>query len=354
MAHAPASRAQPNPTAHTATAIANTASKSTQRRRSAPTSSLRTDTHVHFVLGGFGYSRGVAVKPPFDPASLPPGTKIAGKYELGTPIGVGANSVVYVALHRLLQRKAAVKILAQTDPVTEKRFAREARLGGSFRHPNLVEVYEVGRLPDGRPFLAMEYLEGETVEQRMRHRDVFPIADAVRIVSGVLAGLAIAHEQSVVHRDICPENIFLAKTREGEEIVKVLDFGISRHFGNANDSTLTAPGTILGEISYLAPEQLYEDGVVDHRTDLYAAGVLLYRLLTGHMPFEGKGPQLLVDIVDKEPDPPSKHRKELPPDVDRVLLSALAKKPDERFQDAEAMQEALRLAMIFADYVRGT
>jgi serine/threonine protein kinase len=296
----------------------------------------------------------VAVKPPFDPASLPPGTKISGKYELGPPIGVGENSVVYVALHRLLQRKAAVKILAQTDPITEKRFAREARLGGSFRHPNIVEVYEVGRLPDGRPFLAMEYLEGETIEQRMRHSGVFSIADAMRIGTGVLAGLAVAHEQQVVHRDICPDNIFLARMREGEEVVKILDFGISRHFGNANDSTLTAPGTILGDIAYLAPEQLYEDGVVDHRTDLYAAGVLIYRVLTGHMPFEGKGPQLLVDIVDKTPDPPSKHNRALPPDVDRMVLCALAKKPEERYQDADSMAEALRLASLFADYVRGS
>jgi eukaryotic-like serine/threonine-protein kinase len=293
----------------------------------------------------------LVAQPPFDPASLPPGTRIADKYELGPAIGVGVHSVVYAALHRLLQRKAAVKVLAATDPVTEKRFAREAKLAGSLSHPNIVELYEVGRLEDGRAFLAMEYLEGETVEQRLRHRGVLSIAETMTIGQAVLRALGAAHEQQIVHRDICPENVFLAMVR-GEEVVKILDFGISRHFGNAGDSTLTAPGTILGDIGYLAPEQLYEDGIVDQRTDLYATGILLYRMLTGQMPFPSKGPHLLVDIVERVPDAPSKVRPELPADVDRVIACALAKKAEDRFQSAESMAEALRLATIFAEYER--
>lgn len=293
------------------------------------------------------------VRPPFDPASLPPGTRVAGKYELGPPIGVGEHSVVYAALHRLLQRKAAVKVLATTDTVGEKRFAREARLAGSLEHPNVVEIYEVGRLDDGRPFLAMEYLEGETVEQRMRHRGrPFDIAEALDIGQAVLNGLAAAHDKKILHRDLRPANLFLAQVR-GEEVLKILDFGISRHFGDASDSTLTAPGTLLGKMSYLAPEQLYEDGVVDHRTDLYATGVLLYELLVGRQPFTSKGPSLLVDIVEKPPKPPSAWRPELPKDVDRVVLTALAKKPEDRFEDAERMSEAIRLAAIFAQYMTG-
>ncbi|HEY8427422.1 MAG TPA: serine/threonine-protein kinase [Sandaracinaceae bacterium] len=289
---------------------------------------------------------------PFDPATLPPGTIVAGKYELGPPIGHGQHSVVYSAVHRLLQRKAAVKVVAATDAIGQKRFAREARLAGSLEHPNVVEVYEVGRLDDGRPFLAMEYLEGETLEQRLRRRGTLDVAEAMELGQALLAGLAVAHEQRIVHRDLRPPNIFFAQVR-GEEMLKILDFGISRYFGDASESTLTAPGTLVGGMHYLAPEQLYENGVIDHRTDLYATGVLLYQVLTGKLPFGGTGPELLVDIAEKTPDPPSRHRPGLPADVDRVVMTALAKRPDDRFQDAESMSEALRLAKIFASYMSG-
>lgn len=289
-------------------------------------------------------------KPPFDPAALPPGTRIADKYELGEPIGWGEHSVVYEALHRLLQRKAAVKVLARTDETTERRFAREAKLAGSLSHPNVIELYEVGRLPSGHAFLAMEHLDGETLEARFQRQGPFSIGEAMRLGQQVLHGLAAAHDQQIVHRDIRPENLFLAMIR-GEEVLKILDFGISRRYGDAGDSTLTTPGTLLGSAAYLAPEQLYEGGEIDHRTDLYATGVLLYRLLTGRLPFEAKASALLIEIVEKEPQPPSSHRSELTADVDRAILKALSKKPDDRFDDAEAMAEALRLTSLFSDYV---
>lgn len=288
--------------------------------------------------------------PPFDPRSLPPGTTLGGKYKLGAPIGWGEHSVVYVATHRLLERKAAVKILAKTDDATEKRFAREARLAGSLSAPNIVEVYEIGRLDDGRAFMVMEYLEGETLEDRLQRKGPFSIHEAMSYGQQLLHALAVAHEAQIVHRDLRPENIFMARVR-GEEVLKVVDFGISRRFGNAGDSHLTRPGELLGSVGFLAPEQLYEDGVIDHRTDLYAVGVLLYRLLTGRLPFEGKGSMLLIQVVEKEPAPPSAHRKELTADVDRVLLTALSKKKEDRFSDAEGMAEALRLTSLFAQYV---
>lgn len=291
-------------------------------------------------------------KPPFDPSALAPGTRIADKYELGEPLGWGEHSVVYAAVHRLLQRKAAVKVLARTDETTEKRFAREAKLAGSLSHPNIIELYEVGRLPSGHAFLAMEHLDGETLEDRFQRQGPFSIGEAMRLGQQVLHGLAAAHEQQIVHRDIRPENLFLAMIR-GEEVLKILDFGISRRFGDAADSTLTTPGTLLGNAAYLAPEQLYEGGVIDQRTDLYATGVLLYRLLTGRLPFEAKASALLIEIVEKDPLPPSRHRSELTADVDRAILRALAKDAADRFQDAEAMAEALRLTSLFADYVTG-
>jgi serine/threonine-protein kinase len=292
------------------------------------------------------------VTPPFDPASIPPGTRVAGKYELGTAIGWGEQSVVYSAVHRLLQRKAAVKILGKRDAETERRFMREAKIAGALRHKNLVEVYEIGRLEDGRAFMATELLEGETLAQRLAQTGPLSIPEAMRIGQEVLRGLEAAHEQQVVHRDLRPENLFLAVVR-GEEVLKILDFGLSRYFGDAADSMLTRPGDVVGEVAWLAPEQLYEDGQIDQRTDLYAVGVLLYRLLTGRMPFEQKGPQLLLAVVEQVPPPPSAYRKELTADVDRVVQCALAKDPKSRFPDAASMSEALRLAALFSSYVLG-
>lgn len=288
--------------------------------------------------------------PPFDPASLPPGTRVAEKYELGPAIGWGANSVVYSAVHRLLQRKAAVKILAHTDAESTKRFAREAQLAGSLRHANIVEVYEIGHLTDGRPFMVTELLEGEGLDARLEKTGPLSIPEAMRLGQELLRGLEAAHDKQIVHRDLRPENLFLAIIR-GEEVLKILDFGISRRFGDASDSLLTRPGDVVGEAHCLAPEQLYEDGVIDQRTDLYATGVLLYRLLTGRMPFDAVGPTLLLHIVEKVPDPPSRHRPELTADVDRVLLCALEKDKEARFRDAPAMSEALRLASLFSSYV---
>ena len=313
--------------------------------------SVRIDFGSYFVLGPTEYDRAeVDKRPPFEPASILPGTLIAGKYEIGTPIGWGAHSVVYAAMHRLLHRKAAVKILARTDPDSVTRFAREARLAGSLDSPNIVEVYEVGMLEDGRAFLAMELLVGETLEQRLSRTGPFPIPTTLTLTQQLLHALAVAHEKQIVHRDVRPDNVFMAMVR-GEEVLKVVDFGTSKYYGDDNDSSLTQPGTVLTDVAWMAPEQLYEDGEIDHRTDLYAVGIFLYRLLTGRLPFEEKGPTLLMKVVQDLPPPPSKFRPELPKDVDRVVLTALSKEKSDRFRDAETMAEALRLASIFATYM---
>ncbi len=293
------------------------------------------------------------VKPPFDPSSLPPGTRIADKYVLGESIGFGEKSVVYSAVHRFLQRPAAVKVLALTDPVTEKRFAREARLAGSLRHPNIVQVYEVGRLPDGRAYLVMEHLQGETVTQLIARTGPLPVSDAVYVVQAVLNGLGAAHDEEIVHRDIRPDNLVIVYNRDSA-VVKILDFGISRQFGSADENaTLTQPGTILGgDTAYLAPEQIAEDGVVDQRTDIYAVGILLHFLLTARLPYQSTGAQLLIDVMQKTPEPPSRLRTGIPKEMDRVFIKACSKTSADRFQSAEEMSEALRLAMLFADYVQ--
>ncbi|MCC6875323.1 MAG: serine/threonine protein kinase [Sandaracinaceae bacterium] len=292
------------------------------------------------------------MRPPFDPAQYPPGTVVGGKYQLGSMIGFGEHSVVFAATHRFLQRKAAVKVFAQAAEAKQMaRIAREARLAGSLRHPNIVEIYEVGALPDHRPFLVMELLEGETLEQRVERVGPLPVAQALAIAQQVLHGLAIAHEQKIVHRDLRPPNLFLARVR-GEEVCKILDFGTARQFDNPQD-TWTAPGTSLTHAAYFAPEQLVVNALVDHRADLYATGMVLYVLLTGRVPFAAKAAAVLTEVMNAAPPPPSTWRPELPRDVDRVVLAALSKRPEDRFQTAEDMAEALRLASLFADYVTG-
>jgi serine/threonine protein kinase len=294
-----------------------------------------------------------ATVPPFDPQELPPGTEIAGKYVLGRPIGAGKHSVVYEAQHRFLDRLAAVKILGKSDDErVERLFAREARLASSLDHPNIVEIYELGRLRDGRAFLVMELLEGETVDDRIQRQGLLSIVAAMAIGRQVLRGLGAAHDQKIVHRDLRPENIFLAKIR-GEEVVKILDFGVSRRFGESGDSILSSPEVLMQHVGYLAPEQLSQRGTIDHRTDIYAVGMMLYAMLTGRLPFEGRGTRLLVQVAKQEPTPPSSHRPELTSDVDQVILSALSKDPDARFSSAEAMAEALRLTGLFAQYMQG-
>ncbi|MGF1467535.1 MAG: serine/threonine-protein kinase [Sandaracinaceae bacterium] len=291
------------------------------------------------------------IAPPFDPAELPPGTRLSGKYRLGPVIGAGMRSVVYLATHELLGRTVAVKVLAPgRDVMMERLFAREARHVSALAHPNIVEVYELGRLPDGRPYLVMEYLDGETVRDRMQREGLFSISAAVAIGRQVLDGLGAAHEKRIVHLDLRPENLSLVKVR-GAEVVKILDFGISRRFGTGGDSILKTRESLLEHVTYVAPEQLFDEGVIDHRADIYSTGMLLYVMLTGTSPYDGRGAALVRQVAWTKPEPPSRLRPALTSEIDRVLLCALSKDPVQRFASAEEMGEALRLAALFADYL---
>lgn len=284
-----------------------------------------------------------------DDTLLEPGTFIADKYKIGRIITRADNSVVYRAEHRFLDRAVAVKVLAATDEASEKRFAREARLAGGLDHPNIVDVYELGYLKDGRAFMVLEHVGGESVRERVERDGPFSIADAMLFGRQALSGLTAAHEQQIVHRDLRPETVYIATIR-GEPTLKIVDFGISRRYG-ADASGLTSPGTLLRKAGYLAPELLQDGAALDHRVDVYSCGVLLYYMLTGRPPFEGSPAALLTAILGEEPKPPSQIRPQLTADVDRVIITALAKRPEDRFPSAQAMSEALRITSLFAEYV---
>ncbi|WP_412538203.1 Stk1 family PASTA domain-containing Ser/Thr kinase [Longispora sp. K20-0274] len=259
-----------------------------------------------------------------------------GRYEVGAVIGRGGMATVWAGRDLLLHRTVAIKTmrpdLAQ-DPEFRARFLREARAVAALNHPGIVALHDAGDGGD-TPYLVMEYIDGVSLAAHLA--DTRPtVADAVSVVAAVLGALAHSHDQGIVHRDIKPGNVML--TRSGG--VKVTDFGIARPLTGTHG--LTATSVVIGTAGYLSPEQV-TGGPVDGRTDVYATGCLLYVLLTGATPFAG-GSELTVAYrqVHEPPVAPSRHRAEVSAELDRVVLTALAKDPAERYQSADAMRAAL-------------
>jgi serine/threonine protein kinase len=275
-------------------------------------------------------------------------------YEVVKLLGEGAMSTVWLGLHTFTGRQAAIKFLRPEllqDESAVARFLDESRVTRAIRHPNVIDITDAGVLCDGRtPYLMMEFLEGESLRLRLQRSRPLPIHEAVEITCQIASALAAAHDLQIVHRDLKPENLYLVsdETRAGQVRVKVLDFGIAKQGGNMNDgSARTQTGALLGTPQYMSPEQcLGVSSGIDHRTDIYALGTILYEMLCGQVPFvrEGFGEILIGQIFE---DPPSLRTRlpEIPESLERVVLRALAKNPEERFafmQDfAQAVHEAV-------------
>jgi Tol biopolymer transport system component/predicted Ser/Thr protein kinase len=266
--------------------------------------------------------------------ALQPGTKL-GPYEILAPIGAGGMGEVYKAADVRLNRTVAIKVLpAQFSENLEmkQRFEREARTIGALRHPHICVLYDVGR-QEGADFLVMEYLEGETLAERLT-RGALPLDEAMKVAIELADALDKAHRQSVTHRDLKPGNIMLT-----EGGAKLLDFGLAKlkqgpQSGNTPAPDATTPGTILGTMQYMAPEQL--EGIeADARTDIFAFGAILYEMLTGKRAFAGKSQaQLIAAIVSSDPEPLSKSQPMAPPALEYVIRRCLAKDPEQRLQTA--------------------
>jgi len=269
------------------------------------------------------------------------GTMVDG-HRVEERIGAGGTGTVWCARHPDDDSKIAVKVLDtrhRLDGDAAARFLREARLE-ELKHPNIVRVHSAGFLDDGRPYLTMELLEGESLEARFRDQGRLPVADAVSIGAQVLRGLAAAHKAGVVHRDVKPANVFLAEGPDGET-AKLLDFSVAR-IASADSATVTASGDVVGTPLYLAPEQATGIKVQDGRIDIWAVGVMLYHLLTGEPPFAAKRlAELILKVVSEEPVPPARLRPELPDALCAVLTRAMRKPREERFETADAMADAL-------------
>src|SRR5215831_11764712 len=242
---------------------------------------------------------------------------------------------VYLAEDQELGRRVAIKILngrhANDDQFIE-RFRREAKNAAALNHPNIVSIYDRGEAEDTY-YIAMEYLDGRTLKELIVGHGQAPVRVAVEYARQILSALRFAHRHGIVHRDIKPHNVLV--DREGR--VKVTDFGIAR----AGTSQMTETGSIVGTAQYLSPEQA-RGGEVDQRSDLYSLGVVLYELLTGKTPFEGDTPvEIAMKHLSNPPKPPSELRPEIPPELDMVVMRALAKDPNERYQSADEMEADL-------------
>jgi eukaryotic-like serine/threonine-protein kinase len=279
------------------------------------------------------------------PDDVLPGTR-AGDCVIERFLAAGGGGDVYVASHRSTGRRVAVKILRAAMaryPREVARFAREVEVVSLLRHPNIVEVFEAGALANDRPFYVMEYLEGMNALDLLRERLWLPLEEALEIVEPVCLALQAAHAAGIVHRDIKPSNIFL--TADETRRVKLLDFGIAKLLSSSQlgASGLSTAGVALGTPSAMAPEQIL-CREVDARTDIYALGVLLYRMLTGQLPFQGKDSLDLMRRHLEEPPPRPSRYSPITPELDAVVLRCLEKQPDRRFDSVDDLVVALREA----------
>src|SRR5215204_94555 len=282
------------------------------------------------------------------------GTKL-GRYEILSKLGSGGMGHVYLAQDTSeLERTVAIKLLpteVASDPKRMQRFIREARSVSVLNHPNVLTIYEFGQYAATR-FIATEYVEGVTLREHLRSQPM-TLVDVLDITMQVAAALNAAHEAHVVHRDIKPDNIMV---RRRDQIVKVLDFGLAKPLkknegaGNGPGSEsgtggllYTEPGTVMGTLNYMSPEQAVGLKTVDYRTDIWSLGVVLYEMITGSVPFPGKDLyEQLTAIRERAHHPLSTFIKSLPDRLEEIVGKALAKDPDQRYQTANDLLIDLR------------
>jgi serine/threonine protein kinase len=279
--------------------------------------------------------------PPVDPLL---GRVIDGRYRVEKQIGEGGMGVVYTISHAVLGKRMALKVLRgemAKDADVVQRFMQEAQSATSIGHPNIIDISDFGRLPDGSVYFVMEFLDGESVSKMISRGGSIPMVTAIHTVRQIASALEAAHARGIVHRDLKPDNIYLVKQGNDDHFVKVLDFGIAK-VGGAN-SKLTRTGMIFGTPHYMSPEQAAGQSV-DNRTDIYALGVIMYEMFTGKVPFDG---DTFMGILSKhmfeEPLPPSQVKGAGLGAIEDVILKALAKKQEARYQSMSELVADLDL-----------
>src|SRR5262245_11277660 len=269
-------------------------------------------------------------------ARLPAGFAV-GEYRIEALLGEGGMGAVYGAIQPEIGARVAIKVLGRElsrDPRLVQRFVDEARAVNKIRHPNIIDIFAFGRLADGRQYFVMEHLEGETLAARLG-RGPLPVSEARPLLQQICEALEAAHQEGVVHRDLKPDNLWIATPRHGQPFAKILDFGIAK-LVESREAGGTESGTTMGTAYYMSPEQCRGEAAA-RRADIYAMGVLLYFMWSGKLPFEGGGfLAVATQQITATPAPPSAHRP-VPARLERLILSCLEKDPARRPQSAKAL-----------------
>lgn len=281
--------------------------------------------------------------------ALAPGTIIQGRYEIGQVIGEGGMGRVYQVYDRQLEKTFAAKILnAQLvkDAASVKRFEQEARAAAALTHANLVPVYDYGQSESGLPFIVMDYLQGQDLAAMIQQEGFLDKNRALDIVLQTCEAVAHAHQKNVIHRDLKPSNIFVTRSSDGNDIVKVLDFGIAKIHQQPGQKaeTLTQTGELFGSPLYMSPEQCLGN-VIDQRSDIYAIGCVLYEMLTGQAPFSAANPiKTILKHINEDPKPASDVMNDgsIPADLNAVVMRCLEKDPSDRYESVDQLIHDLR------------
>ena len=280
------------------------------------------------------------------------GQVLADRYRIQRLLGEGGMGQVYEAHHVNINKRFAIKLLRPeivSNPEAVARFRQEAWSASSIGHENIVEIDDFATLPDGSVYLAMEFLQGRALAERMREEAPIEVAEALDIFIQVAHGLAAAHGKGIVHRDMKPENIFLAE-KHGRTVAKILDFGIAKVSGGEAQS-LTRTGAIFGTPHYMSPEQAIGNPL-DHRSDIYSVGVIMYEVFTGRVPFEAESFMgILTKHITSQPKPPREAApdRNIAPEVEAVIMRAMAKEPSNRYQTMEALaHDLVEVAQVLA------
>ncbi|MBA3455056.1 MAG: protein kinase [Deltaproteobacteria bacterium] len=273
--------------------------------------------------------------------AIAPGSILLGKYRVESVLGEGGMGVVFRARHIELDEIVAIKVLSQEMAISAEtfaRFAREAKAAARLKSPHVVRVTDVGKLPDGLPYMVMELLDGYDLSHAVRRNGPLPPPTAADYMIQVCEALTEAHELGIIHRDLKPSNLFVTLREDGTQSIKVLDFGIAK-VDSAIDFSLTRTSSVLGTPGYMSPEQLRSSRTVDHRTDIWALGIVLYQLLEGRRPFDAEQFSELCLKIGVDAPPPLERA---PPALAAIVLRCLAKRPEDRFQSVAELAVALR------------
>lgn len=288
----------------------------------------------------------VTLTQPFGPL-LRAGEILNHKYVIVRVLGRGGMGIVIGARHLRLDEPVALKLLLPefaSDPGIMARFLREARAASKIKSSYVPQIYDVDIMPPNIPYIVMEWLEGSDLMSLWREQKKLNPAFAVRCIIDACHALEIAHALGIVHRDLKPANLFLTRTQDGAELVKVLDFGISKQLDDSRtvSEERTQTGIMLGTLEYMAPEQIRSTKGVDARADIWSLGVTLYRLLTGKLPFHGSSPgDTAALVLGSQPAHPASLRPEIPEGLGTLILKCLEKQPDQRFGSARELIAAL-------------